>query len=181
MQQNGGNFFDKSGKPTFSDPKNLQALQLVKRVRDEGVTLNDVASDQAAVEALKTGSVATWIAPAWWKYFPTSFAPETSGKWGGIPLPAFQAGGARSSNLGGTSLVITKQSKNAAAAFAFLRFWLLSVQGRQISFEKGGNQFEAIYRPVSVIRSSRGRTRCSAGTGGRRTRPSSPRKCHRST
>ncbi|MBO3748818.1 sugar ABC transporter substrate-binding protein [Streptosporangiaceae bacterium NEAU-GS5] len=149
VQQNGGQFFDAKGDPTFTDPKNVEALNLIKRLRDEGVTVNDVASDQAAVKALASGSVATWMAPAWWKYYPSTFAKETSGEWGGIPLPAFHDGGARSSNRGGTSLIVTQQSKNPEAAFAFLSFWLLTVEGREVSYEKGGNQFEALYGPVS--------------------------------
>lgn len=148
VQQNGGNFFDTKGNPTFTDPKNIQALELLKRFRDEGITKNDVASGPAAVQTLKDGDVASYLAPIWWKSYPAQNAPETSGKWATIPLPAFEPGGARASNLGGTSMVMTK-GKNAQAAWAFLRFWLLTTQGRQLSFKASdGAAFMSLFKPV---------------------------------
>ncbi len=148
-QQNGGNFFDAEGNPTFKDPKVVEALELVKKFRDEGITLNDVASDQAGYDPLKSGAVASWIAPTWWKYYPQTFAKDTAGKWGGVPLPAFAEGGARSTNLGGTSLVIPSQTKNGVAAWTFLNFWLMRVESRKLSFEDGGGLFENIYAPAA--------------------------------
>ena len=149
MQQNGGNLWDAEGNPTFDDPKAIEALELLKEFRDAGITLNDAASDQAMYDTMINGTVATYLAPTWWTYFPKTFAPETAGLWGGIPLPAFEEGGARSTNVGGTSLIIPSQSKNGAAAWAFLNFWLLRPESRLVSYENGGYLFENIYKPVA--------------------------------
>ena len=149
MQQNGGNLWDAEGNPTFDDPKAIEALELLKEFRDAGITLNDAASDQATYDTMINGTVATYLAPTWWTYFPKTFAPDTAGLWGGIPLPAFEEGGARSTNVGGTSLIIPSQSKNGAAAWAFLNFWLLRPESRLVSYENGGYLFENIYKPVA--------------------------------
>jgi lactose/L-arabinose transport system substrate-binding protein len=149
MQQNGGNLWDVDGNPTFDDPKAIEALELVKKFRDSGITLNDLASDQATYDTLVNGSVAAFVAPTWWTYYPKTFAPATAGLWGGVPLPAFKEGGARSTNLGGTSLAIPTQSKNPEAAWSFLNFWLLRGESRKLSYEKGGYLFENIYKPIA--------------------------------
>ena len=149
MQQNGGNLWDEDGNPTFDDPKAIEALELVKRFRDAGITLNDLASDQASYDTMVNGTVATFVAPTWWTYYPKTFAPDTAGLWGGVPLPAFEEGGARSTNLGGTSLAIPTQSENPEAAWSFLNFWLLRGESRKLSYEKGGYLFENIYKPIA--------------------------------
>lgn len=148
-QQNGGNLFDAQGAPQFTDPKNIEALELLKTFRDSGISLNDVASDQAAYATIEDGSVATWLAPTWWKYYPENFAKDTAGLWAAQPLPVFTEGGARSGNNGGSSLVIPQQSENQAAAWAFLKFWLMRVESRKLSFEAGGGLFENIFAPAA--------------------------------
>lgn len=150
MQQNGGNVFDESGEPTFDDPQVAEALELLKRFRDEGITLNDVASDQAAYDALVNGTVATFTAPTWWKYYLVTFAEDTAGLWGAIPLPAFEEGGARSTNQGGTSVVIPEQTKSPEAAWAFAAFWLLRLESRKLSFAASdGRDFDNIFAPAA--------------------------------
>lgn len=149
-QQNGGNLFDVDGNPQFTDAKNVEALELLKKFRDEGLTLNDVASDQAAYQVINDGTVASWLAPTWWKYYPENFAADTKGLWAAQPLPVFADGGARSGNNGGSSLVMPSQGENQAAAWAFLKFWLLRVESRKASFEAGGGLFENIYAPAAA-------------------------------
>lgn len=149
-QQNGGNLFNAQGEAQFTDPKNVEALELLKSFRDNGISLNDVASDQAAYATIADGSVATWLAPTWWKYYPENFAQDTAGLWAAQPLPVFAEGGARSGNNGGSSLVIPEQSENQAAAWAFLKFWLMRVESRKLSFEAGGGLFENIFAPAAA-------------------------------
>lgn len=150
-QQNAGNFFDQDGSPSFDDPNLIEAMELIKSFRDEGITLNDVASDQAAYDALANGVVATWVAPTWWKYYPVTFAEGTDGLWGSLPLPAFDEGGARSSNQGGTSIIIPEQTKSPEAAWAFASFWLLRLESRKLSFAASeGRDFDNIFAPAAA-------------------------------
>lgn len=148
-QQNDGAWFSEDGRQvTLDNPQALQALELLKKFRDAGITTNDLASPQAEFDTMKTGTVATWIAPNWWGYMPQTNAPETAGKWSAIKLPAFAAGGARASNRGGTSVAIPEQSKHKDLAWAFLNYWLLTKEGRLASY-RGGQLFEAIFKPVA--------------------------------
>jgi lactose/L-arabinose transport system substrate-binding protein len=148
-QENSGQWFSADGKNvTIDNPKSAQALELLKRFRDEGITLNDVASAQAEYATMTHATVATYLAPNWWRFFPTGNAPKTSGDWGAVLLPAFSDGGARGSNRGGTSLVITKQSKHQALTWDFLQYWLLTTQGRLDAW-KAGHLYESVFKPAS--------------------------------
>jgi lactose/L-arabinose transport system substrate-binding protein len=148
-QQNGGAWFSNDGTQVQIDnPQAVEALNLIKRFRDEGITLNDVASAQAEFATMADGTVATYLAPKWWRFFPTGNAPDTAGDWGAILLPAFTAGGAQGSNRGGTSLAITEQSQNKDLAWAFIQYWLLTSQGRLEAWN-AGHLFESVFTPAA--------------------------------
>lgn len=120
----------------------------MKRFRDEGITLNDVGSAQAEVSAVTSGKIATMLTPPATLFFLTSSGKQTKGDWGAVLLPSFGPKGARGTNVGGTSLVITDQTDNPEAAWAFLRYWLLTVKGR-ITSQKAGLLFENLFKPAA--------------------------------
>lgn len=146
--QIGANFFDKKGKAVFDSPKNIQVLNLLKSFRDEGIAAPDFASKQSELTALKNGDVATFIGEASSRFFLSGALKDTSGKWGILPLPAFTEGGTRGAVNGGTSIVMPAQNKDTAASWAFLRIWLLSVEGRYKSFE-AGQLVENVFLPAA--------------------------------
>ena len=146
--QQGGTYFSKKGKVTVDSPKTVNALNMVKRFRDEGITLDDLSSKQAELAALRDGKVASFITQSSSRFFLSGDLKDTAGDWGLMQLPAFEAGGARGAVNGGTSIVIPAQSKNAEAAWAFARFWLLTVQGRYDSFQ-AGQLVENMYAPAA--------------------------------
>lgn len=148
VNQSGGKLFDKDGKPAFDSPNNVAVLQLLKKFRDEGLTLNDVPSKQAELTALRNGTVATFIGEASSRFFLSSALKDTAGKWGILELPAFTDGGTRGAVNGGTSIVMTDQSKNTPAAWAFLKIWLLTVDGRYQSFQ-AGQLVENLFLPAA--------------------------------
>lgn len=147
-QQLGGTYFTKKGQVTVDSPQAAKALALMKRFRDEGITMNDLASAQAEFATMREGTVATYIGATYWRFWPTENAPGTKGKWGAIPLPAFEEGGVRASNRGGTSIAITGQTESPEAAWAFLRFWLLHVDSRKEAY-RAGSLFENIFEPAA--------------------------------
>lgn len=150
-QQNGGAWFSNDGNTVqINNPQAVEALNLIKRFRDEGITLNDVASAQAEFATMTDGTVATYLAPNWWRFFPTGNAAESSGDWGAILLPAFEDGGARGSNRGGTSLAITEQSQHKDLAWAFIQYWLLTSQGRLEAWN-AGRLFESVFKPAADL------------------------------
>jgi lactose/L-arabinose transport system substrate-binding protein len=135
-QQLGSGWWDDNGNPILDNAANIRAMELLKRFRDEGITANDLTGD-GEMATMKDGSVATYIHAAWFQLYPKSVAPETAGKWGFIKLPAFDRGGVRASNIGGSSFYVTKQSKNPEVAWEFLKFFLLRPDSRALNYETG--------------------------------------------
>ena len=80
--------------------------------------LNQPVLDDAVVQPVATVSIGAWMGG----FLKNWAAPDTSGLWGVVELPAMVEGGVRSSNQGGSSYVIPEQSQNVAAAWAFLSF-----------------------------------------------------------
>jgi lactose/L-arabinose transport system substrate-binding protein len=126
----------------------VAALKLLKRFRDEGIALQDPGSANAETAAVKNKQVATVFTTPASVFFLTGSVPKTEGDWGAIKMPAFEPGGTRGTNIGGTSLVITDQVKDPAAAWAWLNFWLLRVDSRLVSYE-AGRLFENLYKPAA--------------------------------
>jgi len=62
---------------------------------------------------------------------------DQKGKWGIVELPAFEKGGNRQANLGGSVLIISEQSKNKEIAYEFLKFALATNEGEDIMMEFG--------------------------------------------
>lgn len=148
VNQNGGQFFDTEGNSTFDSPETREALDLLKSFRDEGIAAPDFGSKQAELDALRAGEVATFIGPSSSRFFMAGSLEDTSGEWGIFQLPAFADGGTRGAVNGGTSIVMPAQGDNSEAAWAFLRIWLLSVEGRYASFE-AGQLVENVFLPAA--------------------------------
>lgn len=72
---------------------------------------------------LATGKLLSLAFPVWEAGGLESAAPKTSGDWAVAPMPQWTAGGASSGNWGGSAMAVTPNSKQKAAATAFL-IWL---------------------------------------------------------
>ena len=147
-QQNGGSWFAPDGSVALASNANADALELTRRLRTTGVTRNDLGSAQAEYAAMAEGAVACYIAPIWTRQQMLANAPDTAGHWGAVRLPAVRPAGRRAVDLMGSSMVITEQCSEPVAAWEFLRFWLLSPEGRIASYREGG-LFENIYLPAA--------------------------------
>jgi lactose/L-arabinose transport system substrate-binding protein len=123
LQQQGASYFTEDGKVSLDSPQALKALQLEKTLQDAGLIDNEKGWD-GLVSATKAGKAAAQPIAVWWTGTLTSEMPKLSGKFGVIPLPAFEPGGATTSNNGGSTLAIPSQSKHAKAAWAFIKFAL---------------------------------------------------------
>ena len=82
--------FNEKGEITLADEKNIKAMELQKRMHNEGLTYN-ADSWNTLVIATKNNEVATVPYGGWWGGTLKDQMPEHSGKWGFIPfLPAFE-------------------------------------------------------------------------------------------
>jgi len=144
LQQQGQGYF-KDGKVAVSSAKALRAMQLLRTLRDKG--LIDFAQGwDGYVTSQKTGKSVSAPYAAWWAGTLTTEMKELKGKFGVVPLPAFDAGGVRTSNNGGSLLTVTSQTANAQTAWAFVQF-MLADPGNQVSMLKEEGLFPA-YLPA---------------------------------
>ncbi|MEV4893959.1 sugar ABC transporter substrate-binding protein [Nonomuraea sp. NPDC055795] len=144
LQQLGQGYFV-DGKVAVNSPNAVRALTLLKTLKDKDLLQNEKGWD-GRVTATKQGKAATQPTAAWWSGTLTADMPELSGKFGVVPLPAFDAGGSRTSANGGSALSITAQTKNQQTAWAFLD-WMLANKERQVSMMRTEALFPA-YLPA---------------------------------
>ncbi|RSM97153.1 ABC transporter substrate-binding protein [Nonomuraea sp. WAC 01424] len=143
QQQKQGMFVD--GKIAVNTPAAVKALTLIKTLNEKGLLQNEKGWD-GRVTATKEGKAAVAPTAVWWTGTLTSEMPELKGKFGVIPLPAFEAGGVRTSANGGSMLAVTGQTKNQQAAWAFVEF-VTANKDSQLSMMKQESLFPA-YLPA---------------------------------
>jgi lactose/L-arabinose transport system substrate-binding protein len=80
----------------------------------------------AAIDDPNTEPVASIVIAAWMGSFLKSWiAPDQAGNWGVALMPAWQEGGLRSANQGGSNFFIPEDSSNPEAAWAFIEYMIL--------------------------------------------------------
>jgi lactose/L-arabinose transport system substrate-binding protein len=149
-QQQGGSYFDSQMKPTINTPESITAMKLIKRFVDEGITANVAQGSPEQYKMFSEGKIATVISAAWYVNVLNNFIEPSSaayGNWRLAKLPAFRKGGVRASNLGGSELVIPKQTppEKRKLAMAFIEFACASMDGASAHADYG--EFPA-YLPV---------------------------------
>jgi lactose/L-arabinose transport system substrate-binding protein len=144
LQQQGQHYM-KNGLIAVNDQQGVRAATLLKTLAGKGLIQFEKGWD-GLVAATKAGKVATTPYAVWWSGTLTDEMKELKGKFGVVPLPAFDAGGVRTSNDGGSALAVTGQTKNAAAAWAFVEF-MLADTANQVSMLRTEGLFPA-YLPA---------------------------------
>ncbi|WP_411334332.1 ABC transporter substrate-binding protein [Metabacillus indicus] len=136
MNQQGSLYFDDKGELVLTSEQSMNAAKVIKQLKDEGLVKNTVGWD-AWISAMVSGEVATAPSGAWLSGSITGQGKDTSGKWGVIPLPAFEEGGNRASNLGGSNYVIMENTNMKQEAYDFLEFFSTDEE-TQLEAMKGG-------------------------------------------
>lgn len=136
LQQQETYYFDKEGKVVVDNEKAERALKVFKELWDGGYTDETTPWTDGWYASLAQGKVATEPNAVWLGGFLKSWiAPDAVGKWGVVPLPVWEEGGNRTANDGGSTLVITNQSKNKEAAWAFVEFMLTREESQMEMFK----------------------------------------------
>lgn len=137
MNQLGVYYFDKDGNIDFNNPKVVQALAMLKKFGDADL-VKDVNGWDGVVSATVDGSVATIPFGAWYYGTIIDQAKDTEGKWGVFLLPAFEEGGNRAANLGGSSWMIPASSEHIDEAYKFMEYFSTTPEVQNIAMEKYG-------------------------------------------
>ncbi|BDZ54722.1 ABC transporter substrate-binding protein [Agromyces marinus] len=123
LQQQGQGLFDEDGRITVNSPEAVEALTLLKTLNEKGL-LKNVKGWDGRVTSAKDGDSAVTPEAVWWIGTLLGDAPELAGSYRVTELPAFDEGGARTSNSGGSGLAVPAQAKNPDLAAAFVAFAL---------------------------------------------------------
>lgn len=113
-RQLGGQPFTKDGAVNIHSEKSVRAAKLFKKMKDAGITTRIKGWSSAWFTAFAEGSLASLPSAAWMDGTLRAELPETSGNWGVYKLPAFEQGGTRASNLGGSNVAIPAQIEDEA-------------------------------------------------------------------
>ncbi len=91
----------------------------------------------------------------WFSFAPQQMLDATSGDWRAMELPAWEAGGARSGAMGGSSFVLPKDGANADLAWLFYEFLMFdevgytAVWGPNDTYPTGLNTSIPAYAPAA--------------------------------
>jgi lactose/L-arabinose transport system substrate-binding protein len=137
LNQQGAYYFTKDGTISLASPEAIYAMTVIQKLKAADLLL-EVDSRDSLVSANKNGLVATQPSGVWWSGTLRQTAPELSGKWDVMLLPATTRGGNRAASLGGSTLAIPSKTKNFEAAWAFIEYCLTTRAGQNNAFKNFG-------------------------------------------
>lgn len=135
INQLGGDYFNDDGSVNLNNAKIVKALEVEKRMLEEGIVLDIPKEWNDRITALQNNKLATVPHGLWYANTITSYLKDQSGKWGIIELPGFEEEGNRSANIGGAVLAITKNTKNKSLSEEFLKYVIMSDEGNKINMK----------------------------------------------
>lgn len=145
LNEAGGSYVSEDGKTVVvNSPEGKKALAMVKKLLDSGACRN-VKSWDGRLVAMRRNQIASAPYGVWFAGTISSQLPEQAGKWKVMPLPAFEKGGNRASNCGGSVMAVYKGTKHKEAAIAFIDYLLNTEEGELMQIDKG--IFPA-YKPI---------------------------------
>lgn len=118
MQQAGGGVFDKDGRIIIHNAENRRSLEVLRALLESGITTPLEGPELLA--SFGGDAVACYPAAVWFRLQIEDYAAGTEGKWGVFRLPAFEPGGLRTSNFGGSMLVVPAQTSHVEKAWRFI-------------------------------------------------------------
>lgn len=131
LWERGLGYIDDKGKVSINSPEAVETLEFIGKMTSEGLYSDEVDWTDGWYAEFKSldQSVASYIEASWMGgFFKSWVAPETTGLWGIVHIPAYKEGGVRASADGGSSFVITEQCQNPEAAWALIEYALLRDQ-----------------------------------------------------
>jgi ABC-type glycerol-3-phosphate transport system substrate-binding protein len=136
LRQRGSDYFDADGNVTIDSADSIETMDWILALRDTHKILSQGPdSSEAYWAAIQDGKIVSQVGADWYAGFFKDNAPNGKGQWMAVALPAFSAGGIRTSCFGGTGSCIVKTSKFVDDCWAFQEYSMLSVEGNVRRFE----------------------------------------------
>ncbi|ESP87078.1 extracellular solute-binding protein [Candidatus Halobonum tyrrellensis] len=109
IRQRGGQAFTDDGAVAVGSEDSVAVAQLMMDMQDAGITTRIETWSGGWFTAFAEGTLASVATAAWMDGTLRAELPDTSGNWGVYKLPAFEEGGTRASNRGGSNMAIPSQ------------------------------------------------------------------------
>jgi len=136
ISQYGGTLYDVKGNPVLNSSQSVQSVTLMKKILNSGIAANIGWWTPEFYDAIKSGKVASFAQGVWMGGQIETTAPNLTGKWGVVPIPAVADGGVRSAVRGGSNLAIPSLSPNKDAAWKFIEFALTNKNSQLAMYKK---------------------------------------------
>lgn len=127
--QQGASLINDKGELQLNSEPFLNAVKWIKNVVDSGLGSIQEYTSPGDVQAMESDQVVFYPWAIWFVYAPENLLKTSKGKWRAMPLPAWTPGGVRGANMGGSSFVIPKTSKNPQLAWLFYEHLMFSPDG----------------------------------------------------
>lgn len=120
LWSNGGDVVDAEGNPTLNSPEAVEALTFYDSFFEEGLTPTAVPEGFDITPAFVQGDYPMFFSGPWHLgLIETAGGADFADKWAIAPMPQKVSG---TSFLGGSNVVVYKNSQNKDAAWAFVKF-----------------------------------------------------------
>lgn len=135
--------FSDDGQILVDQPEFVATLEKMGQFWDAELTTDDsewtdnwyatlnADIDNETVKPIATVTIGSWMG----NFLKTWVAPDQAGNWGVAYMPAFEEGGTRAANQGGSCAFIPANSSNPEAAWAFIEFFFLNKDNHVKLFE----------------------------------------------
>lgn len=136
LSQQGLGYFNEDGHATLATPQAKNVAGLFSDLKKNDLLIG-APGWNAWVTSLSSNQSATAITGAWLIGTLQQQLPDQSGKWGVMPLPAFEEGGSQSANQGGSSFVISRTSSHVEETYEFLKYFTTSFEMQELAMQGG--------------------------------------------
>ncbi|WP_240479642.1 ABC transporter substrate-binding protein [Haloprofundus marisrubri] len=109
VRQLGGQAFTDDGAVAIGSEESIRVAQLMKDMSDAGISTRIELWSGSWFTSFAEGTLASLPSAAWMDGTLRAELPDTAGNWGVFKLPAFEPGGNRASNRGGSNMAIPSQ------------------------------------------------------------------------
>src|SRR5690606_5985230 len=127
--QLGTSLANADGELRLDSPEYTQILTFLDTVQTEGLGTRAEYLSPTDIAELENGNQVFYPWAIWFDFAPQQLLPETSGDWRAMELPAWEAGGARSGAMGGSSFVLPREGENSELAWLVYEFLMYDEAG----------------------------------------------------
>lgn len=148
FRQLGGIPFTDSGAVNINSEKSVRVARQMKEAHDAGITSSVASWSSEWFNRAGDGSIVSILSGAWLEGTLKAEVGDTSGKWRVMRPPAYESGGNRATNWGGSNLIIADQVSDAKArrAWDYMKF-ALGTKEQQVTMYEEYGLFPA-YKPA---------------------------------